>query len=113
MGAATEDWTQAVQAIDETESAALSDLCQIIAEEQSASCSTDNYASNAATGFVHMIARRKSWERPRPGMTVCGQDYITRGYAKHVIMPGHLRQCLKCAKAHEWTLLDLAAYDSD
>ena len=38
------------------------------------------FATNDSTGskFVHIIAMRQAWERPKPGRTVCGWDYLTQ-----------------------------------
>ena len=38
------------------------------------------FAANDSVGsrFVHIIAARQSWERPKPGRTICGWDYLVQ-----------------------------------
>ena len=103
------DWTPAMHqgSGNITQQTPAAALTAEVACEAKAKKRTDVFALNTATCFVHLIARRKAWERPRPGRTICGQDFMGRGYAASHGYPLLVdpRQCFKCAKAHEWEAL--------
>ena len=82
----------------------------------------ERFAINPSTAFAHVIARRKSWERPVQGRTTCGQDFRGRGYdivqtlSDHYLRHGTavaMQRCTKCAKPDIWDALVAAVPESD
>ena len=85
----------------------------------------ERFAINPSTAFAHVVAKRKAWERPVHGRTVCGQDFRGRGYRIFDILPlSHLaerggvevpvQRCTECAKPKVWqALLDAPPAESD
>ena len=73
------------------------------------------FAVNRDTSFVHLISDRQAWERPRPGRTSCGWDYVAHSAPLFVALPAAYRRCGKCCSPAYWEQLsscDLAS-DSD
>ena len=83
----------------------------------------ERFAVNTNTAFAHVIAKRKPWERPVAGRTMCGQDYRGRGYSILSTLPlwqnrgGNevpILRCNKCAKPPTWqALIDAPEQESD
>ena len=75
------------------------------------------FATNESTGskFVHLIASRQAWERPKPGRTVCGWDYLSQHASLFHLLPFEFKRCCKCASPAAWARFDepLAPSDSD
>ena len=62
------------------------------------------FAVNNSVGsqFVHIISSRQAWERPRPGRTNCGWDFLANQAPLFVSLPPLMRQCGKCASHPTW-----------
>jgi hypothetical protein len=83
----------------------------------------ERFAINPSTAFAHVIARRKSWERPVQGRTTCGQDFRGRGYEivttltdLYLLRNGTAvptQRCTKCAKPDIWDALVSSVPESD
>ena len=54
------------------------------------------------TKRVHRIACRQAWERPRPGRTGCGWDYVLHGADLLTDLPSDALTCGKCGSAADW-----------
>ena len=54
------------------------------------------------TRCVHRIAERRAWERPRPGRTGCGWDYILNEAELLTSLPLDAETCGKCGSAFDW-----------
>ena len=73
------------------------------------------FTTNDSTGsqFVHIIASRQAWERPKPGRTICGWDYLTQRAPVFVELPSEFKRCGKCATAATWARFLEVPSDSD
>ena len=73
------------------------------------------FATNVSAGskFVHIIASRQAWERPKPGRTICGWDYLAQSAPLFQMLPVDFRRCGKCASAASWARFDDPVSDSD
>ena len=73
------------------------------------------FAVNNSVGsqFVHIISSRQAWERPRPGRTNCGWDFLANQAPLFVSLPPLMRQCGKCASHPTWARLAEEPSDSD
>ena len=62
------------------------------------------FATNDCAGsrFVHIIASRQAWERPKPGRTVCGWDYVSQHASLFPALPLEFKRCGKCASPAGW-----------
>jgi hypothetical protein len=65
------------------------------------------FAYNADTNYVHVRARRPSWERSSviPGRANCGWDYRAWNGSILDTVPSHALRCGKCARPGTWTTL--------
>ena len=63
--------------------------------------------------FVHVIAARQAWERPKPGRTICGWDYVAHGARVFLDIPPDFKRCGKCASVSAWHTLAEPPSDSD
>jgi hypothetical protein len=65
------------------------------------------FAYNADTNFVHIRAKRQSWERSSviPGRANCGWDYRAWNGSILDAVPNHAVQCGKCARPNTWRIL--------
>ena len=73
------------------------------------------FTTNDSTGsqFVHIIAARQAWERPKPGRTICGWDYLTQRAPVFFELPSGLKRCGTCATAIAWQRFIDVPSDSD
>ena len=58
--------------------------------------------NTTGTRCVHRIACRQAWERPRPGRTGCGWDYVIHGADLLTDLPSDALTCGKCGSAADW-----------
>ena len=58
--------------------------------------------NTTGTRSVHRIACRQAWERPRPGRTGCGWDYVLHGADLLTDLPSDALTCGKCGSAADW-----------
>ena len=63
------------------------------------------FAVNELTCYVHVIASRQAWERPKPGRSVCGWDLQVHNAPLFHELPVEFKQCGKCATASVWSHL--------
>ena len=74
------------------------------------------FAYNSDTNYIHIRARRQSWERSSviPGRANCGWDYSAWNGSIRDTVPSHALQCGKCARPNTWrTLTDDPPPSSD
>ena len=70
-------------------------------------------SDGAGSKFVHIIAARQAWERPKPGRTVCGWDYLAQRAPTFHLLPMGFKRCGKCASTTSRARFDDPASDSD
>ena len=73
------------------------------------------FAANDSAGsrFVHVIAARQAWERPKPGRTICGWDYLSCSAPVFQCVPVGFKRCGKCASVATWAHFEESVSDSD
>ena len=73
------------------------------------------FAANDTAGsrFVHIIAARQAWERPKPGRTNCGWDYLSSAAPLFQCVPLGFKRCGKCASVATWARFEESVSDSD
>ena len=81
------------------------------------SAPSGRFALNTSTNYLHLIARRESWERVKFDRTQCGRDYRSAEWAiLPTVVPTHERngathmifKCGGCAKPQGWAQLATA-----
>ena len=73
--------------------------------EENPSLPAGKYAFNADTGFVHIVAQRRAWDRQIHGRSNCGWDYKAQRAVTSNTLPLGVR-CGKCARAATWAKLE-------
>ena len=85
-----------------TGDASSSDLAEAVLDDQPEPVVARFARNVTGTRCVHRIARRQAWERPRPGRTGCGWDYILHGADLLTDLPLDALTCGKCGSAADW-----------
>ena len=81
---------------------------EAILEAVPAACvAKKRFTANEGTEYVHLIADRRPWERPKPGRTACGWDYLLLKAPCFSSFPTQYKMgpCGKCATPSAWTAL--------
>jgi hypothetical protein len=112
--AVDESWHDAadIHADDVNSSDANTDAVALI-EPSSPRTPVGRFALNTLSNYIHIIARRESWERVKPDRTQCGRDYCASDWAVlQMLATTHERngathmvfRCGMCAKPPVWAL---------
>jgi hypothetical protein len=75
------------------------------AEEPPAAPNAGQFVHNKETNFIHIVARRKPWERQIPGRANCGWNYRAQGTSPCDTFAPASVHCGKCARPATWQKL--------
>ena len=97
-----------------SESSCLADAATLALLEPQPGSTSCRFAVNELRKFVHIIiATRQPWERPKPGRTVCGWDYLAQSAKLFPCLPAEYTPCQKCAPSAAWDQFACAGVPSN
>ena len=72
------------------------------AEEPTTTADAGRFFLNKETGFIHIVACRKPWERQIPGRANCGWNYRSQFASPCDSFAATVTRCGKCARPATW-----------
>ena len=82
--------------------ASSADLAEAVLDDQPEPIHARFARNLSGTRCVHRIAERQAWERPRPGRTGCGWDYLLHDAELLTDLSSDAITCGRCASAEDW-----------